>query len=376
MKPKIPSHWNTLFKPKRYKVDYSNIPDTVKPRYKNGVSDWVGRQLTDTKPILYVSSVAGSRLFNEKEFEELTNIKHRCFSYAYCGPTSPMVHPRHIRALDATLKRNTAIFLDSGAHSLHRMLRSGKTLAHKFKISKEQRKEFVEFVSDKFLVLYAEYVKWAYTANKPFTFWVTLDSQKDCSIIYTTTKRLEKLIGIAPVPVYHGDQPLSWVKKYIDEGHKIIGVGIDSRRIKGAEAKHRYYSELHELTEKHGVATHGFAITGDRMLRYPFYSVDSATHLKVAAFGKILQLIPEKQRIAQVHISNKFSEFTTYGNISSMSKIAEDGVKELVKQDGFDYKRLRVDADYRILYNAFVLHKAVELNTKKKSDFKTWKALV
>lgn len=369
----IPSSWNTIFGKRKLKGD---IPDKVKKYYDNGASDWIGPKPGDTTPILYTSSIAGSAQWSEREFTKRTGIRSRCFSYAYCGETSPMRHKKHVKYLSLALRQGMRVFLDSGAHSLHRMLRSGKTLAFRYKVPKELRHMFVEFVSDEFIRLYAEYVKWSYANGRRFDFLVTLDSQKNCEVIYEITKKLEKLIGFPPVPVYHGDRSLGWVKRYIDEGHKIIGVGIDSKRIQGKDSKHRYYSELHELTSKHGVATHGFAITGDRMLAYPFYSVDSATHIKCASFGKILVIIPEKQRIAQVHISPNFSEFTSYGNISALSPVAMKVIKAAVEANGFDYDDLTTNLDSRILYNARILHEAVKSNKRNSMKFTTWEALV
>jgi hypothetical protein len=367
------SQWRTVFSKKQLE---GKIPDKIKKLYNNGVSDWIGRKKEDTKPILYVSSIAGSGDWSEKEFDRLTGIRSRCFSYAYCGLTSPLYHNKHGRYLEWFLRRGQRIFLDSGAHSFHRMLKSGKTLAARVKVEKEDRKQFVEYLTEEFIKRYAEYVRWCYASGMKFDFWVTLDAQKNCEVIYKITKQLEKLIGIAPVPVYHGDQSLSWVKRYIDEGHKLIGLGIDSKRIKGAEARHRYYSEIHELTEKYNVGTHGFALTGDRMFRYPFHSVDSATHIKAASYGKILTVIPERQRIAQVHISENYSEMTAYGSFSALSKNAQQGIRNIVEENGFDFDEVRKSLNKRIMYNARILNKAVELHTKNGFILKGWEALV
>lgn len=366
--------WSTIFG-KRELPNAADIPDLVKPKYKNGVSDWIGPKKDDTKPILYVSSIAGSKDWEETDFTKNTGIKQRCYSFAYCGESSPLVHKKHVSYLAKSLDTGVRVFMDSGAHTLHRVLRSGKTLAKRVVVPKELRQIFIEYLSDEFLRRYAEYIRWCYHTNKHFDFWVTLDSQKNCKIIYENTKKIAKLVGIAPVPVYHGDASLDWVRRYIDDGHKLIGIGI-SARLKGQETRHRYYSELHELTERHGVSTHGFALTGDRMFRYPFYSVDSATHIKAASFGKILNHIPEKQRIAQIHISEQFSDHTAYGNIASMSKGVKKSLAAMVEADGFDFDDLVKNLNWRIYYNAFVLAKAVKEHTKKRTKFKTWQALV
>lgn len=365
------SKFPTLFKSK-YKYD-CKIPDKVKQVYKNGTSDWIGPQPGDTKPILYISSIVGAKKWNDKKFRSLTGIRHRCFSYAYCGGTSPLAHKKHIHYLDLLLKFGTRIFMDSGAHSLHRMLRSGKTLAKG--IAKEDRLEFVEHLTDEYIDAYAEYIRWTYASGKRFDFHVTLDAQRNCSLIYKITKKLYTL-GIYPIPVYHGDDSLDWVRRYIDDGHKLLGVGISRKGIKGREAEHRYYSSLFELTEKYGIQCHGFAVTGAKMFTYPWYSVDSATYIKAATFGKILTFTPEKYRLAQVHISDNYSDMTSYGNISALSSGALKHVKRMVEDNGFDFEVLKKDSLYRIMYNALVMNCAVKENTKHKVEFATWGSLV
>lgn len=243
--------------------------------YVGGACDWVGKQPGDTSPILYISSLAGNQKLSDTAFTKLTGVTHRCFSYAYAGHTSPMFHARHAKILDTGLENGIRVFMDSGAHSFHRMLKSGKTLALRYKIKKENRKEFVEFLSEKFMDIYAEYIKWMLRTKRNPDFYVTLDTQKDCALIYANTLRLQKL-GIKPVSVYHGDSSLDWVKRYGDDGHKLICIGIDSKRIKGSESKHRYYSEIFELTTKLGMSCHGLAVTGDRMVSYPWHCMTDA----------------------------------------------------------------------------------------------------
>jgi len=374
MSQKIPSSWNTLFRDKELPGNIA-IPDSIKRKYKNGTADWIGPQPGDTHPLLYVSSIAGGNSFDDIEFERLTGIKNKCYSYAYCGHTSPMHHKRHIKYLAATFKRDTRVFLDSGAHSIHRMMRSGKTLAKRYQVPKEQRTQFVDFLSDRFLELYAEYVRWSYAKGRSFDFYVTLDAKKDCSLIWENTKKLQSL-GIHPTSVYHGDSPLDWLDRYSDAGHKLICIGINSRYIKGKDTRRRYYSQVFKRLDKLGMSAHGLALTGDKMLEYPWYSVDSATHIKAGSFGKILVIVPEKQRIAQVHVSENYSEFTSYGNLSTLSPAAIKNVKAVVERNGFDYDKLRKDLAYRIVYNAKILQEAVKANKRHEMRFTDWEALV
>jgi len=374
MKPAIASNWTTLFRDKKLPGNLV-IPNKIPKVYKNGTADWIGRQPGDTHPILYVSSIAGGSEWDDETFEKLTGIKNKCYSYAYCGHSSPMCHNRHIRYLTATFKRDVRVFLDSGAHSLHRMARSGKTLAKRLNVAKEQRTQFVEFITEEFMKRYVDYVKWSYLKGRKFTFYVTLDSKKDCQLIWDTTKKLQKM-GIWPTSVYHGDSTLDWLDKYADDGHKLICIGINSRYIKGKDSRRRYYDQVFKRLDKLGMSAHGLALTGDKMLAYPWYSVDSATHIKAGSFGKILVVVPEKQRIAQVHISENYSQFTSYGNVDVLSPAAIKNIKVVVEKNGFDYDKLRTDITYRIIYNARILQQAVENNKRSEMRFTDWKALV
>src|SRR5579863_480910 len=161
------SVWSTVFRDRDINSEVE-IPDKVKAIHKNGVSDWVGKKPEDTKPILYVSSVAGESGWQDSEFDKFTGIIHKCYSYAYAGESSPMYVKKHKIFLNKAFKRGNKIFMDSGAHSIHRMLRSGKTLALRNNVAKEQRKQFVEYVTEEWAIRYAEYIRWCYATNKLF----------------------------------------------------------------------------------------------------------------------------------------------------------------------------------------------------------------
>lgn len=373
MKPEIASNWSIQLSKNKLPGNIK-LPDRIALQHNNGNADWIGIQPGDTTPILFVSSIAGGKDWKDEDFDKLTGINHKCYSFAYAAPTSPMAHARHARYLTASFERGSHVFMDSGAHTLHRVLRSGKTLAKRYNIPKEQRKQFVEYLSEKFLELYCDYIKWSIVEGRIFDFYVTLDSQKNCELIYKTTKRLNKM-GIFPASVYHGDDNLDWLNRYADDGHRFICIGI-AQQIKGKDARRRYYDNVFKRLDKLKMRAHGLAVTGDKMLCYPWASVDSATHIKAGSFGKILVVVPEKQRIAQVHISENYSEFTSYGNVDVLSSAAKKNIKVVVEKNGFDYDKLRTDITYRIIYNAKVLQEACKANKYYQMKFSSWQELV
>src|SRR5262249_39784003 len=68
--------------------------------------------------------------------------------------------------------------------------------------------------------------------------------------------------------------------------HKLICIGSVRRNNKNTR---RYFDKCFNVAAKHGVLLHGLAVTSlSLMFGYPWYSVDSATWAKVAAYGCIL----------------------------------------------------------------------------------------
>jgi hypothetical protein len=349
------------------------LPKKVLWNYGNGKSDWVGRRKEDTSPILYMSgTLMGS--FDEREFFKMSGCRHRCFSYAYCGYGSPLASRRYLTSLDICLELGVSVFLDSGAHSFHNMIHRGQTIGGK--LSPSGRRAKVLAMVDPFLDGYSKYLRWCSKEGKNFDFYVTLDADKDCPLIYECTKKLEKL-GTRPVPVYHGDQSIDWVKRYIDEGHQIIGVGIHRVGKPSRDSVRRYYDTVLTFCDKQKVACHGFAVTGDIMFEFPFYSADSTTWLKAAAYGKILDIRPEKQRTALIHVSRTFSARSPFGQLDNLAKSVRKYLRDQVELRGFDWERIRIDMAYRATYNARILVEAIKTNTAKAhTEHSRWTSVV
>lgn len=312
--------------------------------------------------------------WSEEEFFKKAGSRYRCFSFAYCGYGSPLISGRHMRALDQCLDLGVHIFMDSGAHSFHNMIYRGKTLGAS--VSLVDRRQAIMETAKPFLANYAKYIRWCYQQKKHFDFYVTLDTDRDCQTVWDCTKQLEGM-GIHPVPVYHGDQPIEWVQRYIDAGHKIIGVGISRVGKESLIGVRRYYDTVIDYCTKRSVACHGFAVTGDIMWEYPWYSADSTTWLKAAAYGKILDIRPEKQRTALIHVSNKYSSSTAYGQFQNLAPSVRKHIRDEVERRGFDLDRVQREIPYRATYNAKVLVDAVEAHTRKQhKDFTTWKPVI
>jgi hypothetical protein len=312
--------------------------------------------------------------FDEKTFYNATGCRHRCFSYAYCGIGSPLASARYARGLELCLQLGVNVFLDSGAHTFHNMIYRGQTMTAR--ANPETRRQIVMDKVGPYLESYSKYLRYCSQEGKKFDFYVTLDADRDCPIIWECTHKLEKL-GTRPVPVYHGDQPLDWVKRYIDEGHRIIGVGLSRIGKSSKDGVRRYYETVLDLCHRHNVACHGFAVTGDTMFEYPFYSADSTTWVKAAGYGKILDIRPEKQRTALIHVSTRFSERNPFGQFENLSKGVRQYLIGEVERRGFNWDRIRTEFPYRAIYNAKILVEAVAAHTARKDKRHTkWSSVI
>lgn len=185
----------------------------------------------------------------------------------------------------------TTLFLDSGAFSLYnihakKLLASGIKDKHAF----FKTKDFWSYVDQ-----YAEFLK---TYRKYVEFYVTVDAIHNPEISWDVLQYLEDHHGLDPVPVVHSGSQTKWLLKYLDAGYTLIGLGGGQGKsstdyIRWAD---RIYSILCDTPDNLPlVRTHGFAMTNYRMMiRYPWWSVDSASWAKAAAFGSIF--VPHKRQ--------------------------------------------------------------------------------
>ena len=194
----------------------------------------------------------------------------------------------------AAMNENGLFFLDSGAHSLYN--------EHIWKRPEQMRKPIGERYS-----YYDTDAFWAYVdAYAAFVkeHLDVIDLYANVDVIYHPQKSwevqryLEDEHGLSPVPVVHYGCPLKWVDKYLNAGYAILGVG----GLGQGATKETYTAWADRLfaficprpSMLPTIKTHGFAMTAyDLMLRFPWWSVDSATWTKVGAFGGIM--VPHKR---------------------------------------------------------------------------------
>lgn len=130
--------------------------------------------------------------------------------------------------------------------------------------------------------------------------------------------------GLRPIPVYHFGENFKWWQKYVQE-YDYIGIG----GVAGGVTMEQFVRSLGDPAFKYlwdtdpTTKVHGFAVTSNKLIiRYPFWSVDSTTWLKHAAYGNVM--VPRWDRVG------KRFDYISSPLIISVSDISE--VKESTSQ--------------------------------------------
>ncbi len=189
------------------------------------------------------------------------------------------------------------MILDSGAVSLYN-IHGKKNAKTNMGASFKDRKfsDYSYFTSDEFLEYRDAYIAYVKKNHKHISAYVNLDVINNAEESYKSLKYMEKR-GCTPLPVYHLGNDVKWLERYIKEGYKFICIGGITPNTFSAVKPilDRIWRDI--LTDSDGmpiVKVHGLAATGYRVLkRYPWWSADSTSWRKLAAYGKIL--IPRRR---------------------------------------------------------------------------------
>lgn len=183
-------------------------------------------------------------------------------------------------------------FLDSGAHSLYNtFVLKRRHIKREDKWDMYQSKDFEKYVNS--------YVKFVKKFQHAIDYYVSIDVIFNPELSWRNLKLLESK-GINPIPVIHHGTPLKWIEKHLEEGYEFLGIGGLGQEV----TVNRYYAWADKVFDmlcpasngfKPIVRTHGFAMTSyNLIMRYPWWSVDSASWIKAAAYGMIY--IPKKHK--------------------------------------------------------------------------------
>lgn len=181
-------------------------------------------------------------------------------------------------------------FLDSGAFSLYMLKVARRDGVDGFSFYESD--EYWDYVDG-----YASFVK---NNEGAIDFYANVDVMFEPRLSWRTMRYLKEEHGLNPVPVVHMGTEVRWITKYMDAGHDLIGLGGLASGGNTPPVR-RWLDKVFDAIcppscgRMPQVRTHGFAMTShELMLRYPWWSVDSATWTKVGAFGSIM--VPRKTR--------------------------------------------------------------------------------
>ena len=120
----------------------------------------------------------------------------------------------------------------------------------------------------------------------------TVDAITNPEKTWEIQQYFEKEHGLYPVPVIHAGTDIRWLEKYVETGnYDLIGLGGMGHSIPRATYVRWGDSIYRYLCPKSNgykpiVRTHGFAMTSWELIcRWPWWSVDSATWVKLSAYG-------------------------------------------------------------------------------------------
>lgn len=318
------------------------------------------------KPIIYISGGYSVPPEKEKSWLRRTKCTHRCYSYAYVRKGAFFYDERVEKDWRIDLGKGIGIMMDSSAFSFHWFARAGgKVKKYKFTRVEELREYVI-----------GDYTKFVQEVGTGCDFYVNFDYVKRGQIVYDMQKKLEGE-GIMPMPMFHGDSGFTWLRKYIDEGYKYIGIGSSAEFRRKWEHYRRYLDGVFETAERYGkgIKFHGFAATGfPMMFGWPWYSVDSASWAKITGMGQIIVIHPVTGSFQYIHVSERVSEHNR-SSYNRMQPTVRHAIHDFVEKEGFDFDKIRTDPYERGLYNAY-MYATIHRFKPKEEMFTRWRSVL
>jgi len=316
---------------------------------------------TNEKPILYLSHTVVHSKELEEEFLRCSGVRYRCFSFVYLVPEAIYFSKRALESYDYNVEKGSHIMMDSGAFSFHMFTTKNKVVQN----LDQMRERTVQ-----------QYVDWCRGRQKRWDFHVTFDYIHDQPTIRKMQLRLE-LAGLHPMPVYHGDRPMDWLKSWLDGGYKRIGISNLPWRKLDYKKTRRYLDEVFRTCEPYSVKLHGFAMTSLALtFAYPWHSVDSSSWSRTASYGAIYGVDPQRGTLANIHVSLTGGLKSTTTSATSLSPEALKSVRYQVEEGGWDFDLLRRSLAYRFIYNGWLFSHLNQFRKYVKDTHVRWGKLL
>ena len=179
------------------------------------------------------------------------------------------------------------MILDSGAVALYnRHVKKSTQGAAGVHIKDRRTEDYSFYKSKEFKKYRRAYLKYVLKNKAQWSGCINLDIINNAEESYKSLKWFAKR-GADLIPVYHFGSPLSYLQQYIDDGYKFIAIGgVTPNRWEVVE------QPLIDIWKKYfegtDIKVHGLACTSFNLItNFPWYSVDSTSWRKSAAYGKI-----------------------------------------------------------------------------------------
>lgn len=249
----------------------------------------------------------------------------------------------------------TNIFVDSGAPTLYNtMFRKNKgSGAMGASMQDRQDDDFSFIKTEEYKKYRRDFLDFVKENKDHISVFANLDIINNAEETYKNQKFFEKQ-GLNPLPVFHFGSDPKWLKRYIDEGYGYICIGglIPNPFTVLKKPLDELWSRY--LTDDKGfpkVKVHGFAVTSPRLVhRYPWYSTDSTTWVKMSRCG--LMLMPRVKDGKWDYTRTPITIFITERSptkckddgqhIDTISRFEREKVIEYIRSKGFELGKSRI----------------------------------
>lgn len=321
---------------------------------------------SDETPHVYLSHTVVHTKELEEEFLRCTGVRYRCFSFVYIDPNAFYYTPRSAEAYKVNVAHKNHIMADSGAFSFHEFVKKHRDMEKVKSLKAETIRNYVKFCKEHM---------------KEWDFHVTFDYLQHAPLIWKVTEYLREK-GLKPVPVFHGDSSYDWLRKYLDAGHKRIGISSTGTRRQNYKEQRLYLDQVFRICEPYNVKLHGFAMTAlSYAFAYPWDSIDSSSWSRTASYGMVYVLDRDRGRLGSVHVSalgswDKANYASHTSTIATMSKEAVKSIKKQVEDNGFDFDLLCNSLTYRFIYNGWIQSHLDKYKQYLKTFYVRWQPLL
>jgi len=169
------------------------------------------------------------------------------------------------------------------------------------------------------------YAEWLHQWEGWYVACANLDDKASWRKTLRNQQELESR-GIRPIPIYHGGEPLSLLRDYVQE-YKYVAFGGLTNKTTERYALESLFEQALRVCAEYGAVVHGFGTsTSGFFWRYPFYSADSSSWTSSHRYGRLPLYDPKSRKIVMF----------THGKYNN-GKTARD-FAALFRLHGFDWR--------------------------------------